>query len=177
MMKASVSILISLVSVALSAVGPRDPQTTSCISTLVLDPITVTRCDVGTSTYAPPPTPPAVKVYTTAFQQFCPTGLEYKTYTITCGSPDCHGKSGEIPPGFTASPSTCYVCGPEPITAIITYPVPTGPATTPGPGQNKSECVDCVPPAPTFVVASAAKLSSLGLGGIAVFYLLAGVLA
>ncbi|KAF5974483.1 hypothetical protein FCOIX_8234 [Fusarium coicis] len=65
--------------------------------------------------------------YTTYFPAFCSTGLYEQKYVITETykgmevQPTIESQS--IPFGFTCDMQTCTTCGPEPITATITYPV------------------------------------------------------
>ncbi|KAM0494652.1 hypothetical protein ACHAP8_008520 [Fusarium lateritium] len=65
--------------------------------------------------------------YTTKFQYFCSTGLCDQEYSIKEKYKGMKEKpamdSHSIPVGFTCDVQTCTTCGPEPITATITYPV------------------------------------------------------
>ncbi|KAJ4123102.1 hypothetical protein NW768_010096 [Fusarium equiseti] len=65
--------------------------------------------------------------YTTSFQCFCDTGLCDQEYVITERYKGMEAKptmdSHSIPFGFTCDVQTCTTCGPEPVTATITYPV------------------------------------------------------
>ncbi|RGP61589.1 hypothetical protein FSPOR_9915 [Fusarium sporotrichioides] len=65
--------------------------------------------------------------YTTRFQCFCSTGLCDQEYAIKEKYSGMKDKpaidSHSIPFGFTCDVQTCTTCGPEPITATITYPV------------------------------------------------------
>ncbi|WXC56880.1 hypothetical protein SNK03_002813 [Fusarium graminearum] len=65
--------------------------------------------------------------YTTKFQCFCSTGLCDQEYSIKekySGMKDKPSMdSHSIPIGFTCDVQTCTTCGPEPVTATITYPV------------------------------------------------------
>lgn len=65
--------------------------------------------------------------YTTSYQAFCPTGLCYQDYVITERYSGMEAKptmgSQSMPFGFTCDVQTCNSCGPEPVTATITYPV------------------------------------------------------
>ena len=78
-----------------------------------------------------------VTTYTTVYSQFCPTGLEEKTYTVTESCTEStHGlprPTGYVPQGFTVTTATCHVCGPKPVVATLTTPTPapTAPAAAP----------------------------------------------
>ncbi|QPC76924.1 hypothetical protein HYE68_007676 [Fusarium pseudograminearum] len=65
--------------------------------------------------------------YTTKFQCFCSTGLCDQEYSIKekySGMKDKPAMdSHSIPIGFTCDVQTCTTCGPEPVTATITYPI------------------------------------------------------
>ncbi|KAI1055329.1 hypothetical protein LB506_011511 [Fusarium annulatum] len=65
--------------------------------------------------------------YTTYFPAFCSTGLYEQKYVITETYKGMEAQptieSQSIPFGFTCDMQTCTTCGPEPITATITYPV------------------------------------------------------
>ncbi|KAI1015458.1 hypothetical protein LB504_010920 [Fusarium proliferatum] len=65
--------------------------------------------------------------YTTYFPAFCSTGLYKQKYVITETYKGMEAQptieSQSIPFGFTCNVQTCTTCGPEPITATITYPV------------------------------------------------------
>ncbi|RBA14496.1 hypothetical protein FPRO05_03288 [Fusarium proliferatum] len=65
--------------------------------------------------------------YTTYFPAFCSTGLYEQKYLITETYKGMEAQptieSQSIPFGFTCDVQTCTTCGPEPITATITYPV------------------------------------------------------
>ncbi|CVL03947.1 uncharacterized protein FPRN_11995 [Fusarium proliferatum] len=65
--------------------------------------------------------------YTTYFPAFCSTGLYEQDYVITETYKGMEAQptmeSQSIPFGFTCNVQTCTVCGPEPITATITYSV------------------------------------------------------
>ena len=81
-----------------------------------------------------------ITTYTTVYSQFCPSSsgfFEEKTYTVTesCSS-SVHGQprpSGYVPQGFTVTTTTCHVCGPKPVVATITTPVPSPTAPAPAP--------------------------------------------
>lgn len=65
--------------------------------------------------------------YTRTYQEFCPSGLTKKTYTITetCSSIDCHAAPIETapPPGFTHAVVKCSACGGEGTqVATLTFP-------------------------------------------------------
>lgn len=133
----------------------------TCNLTSTLPPITVTRCESSISTFTAIPV--NTLVYTTAYAQFCSTGLESKTYTITetCDVAPCTTSQGtQIPPGFTVAVSTCQTCGSTPITATLTVPVPqtterTILSTTP----ISSTCTDYTDNFPTnpIVISSGAR--------------------
>ncbi|KAF4341313.1 hypothetical protein FBEOM_4786 [Fusarium beomiforme] len=65
--------------------------------------------------------------FTTRYQAFCSTGLFDQVYVITEtysgmeAKPTVHDQS--LPFGFTCDVQTCTTCGPEPVTATITYPI------------------------------------------------------
>ncbi|KAF9761501.1 hypothetical protein IL306_003798 [Fusarium sp. DS 682] len=65
--------------------------------------------------------------YTTKYPAFCSTGLFEQVYVITEtysgmeAKPTMHEHS--LPFGFTCDVQTCTTCGPEPVTATITYPI------------------------------------------------------
>ncbi|KAF4450272.1 hypothetical protein F53441_6554 [Fusarium austroafricanum] len=69
--------------------------------------------------------------YTTKFYAFCSTGLYEQDYVITETYSGLDTKptmdSHSLPFGFTCDVQTCTSCGPEPITATITYPVTNRP--------------------------------------------------
>ncbi len=64
--------------------------------------------------------------YTTVYKEFCSTGLQDKTYTVTesCSSPQpasaASREAGYVPQGFTVTTATCHVCGPMPVVATLT---------------------------------------------------------
>ncbi|KAH7192846.1 uncharacterized protein B0J16DRAFT_394874 [Fusarium flagelliforme] len=65
--------------------------------------------------------------YTRTYQEFCPSGLTKKTYTITetCSSIDCHAAPIETapPPGFTHAVVKCSACGGQGTqVATLTFP-------------------------------------------------------
>ncbi|RBR25224.1 uncharacterized protein FIESC28_01959 [Fusarium coffeatum] len=65
--------------------------------------------------------------YTRTYQEFYPSGLTKKTYTITetCSSIDCHGAPIETapPPGFTHAVVKCNACGGQGTqVATLTFP-------------------------------------------------------
>lgn len=65
--------------------------------------------------------------YTRTYQEFCPSGLTKKTYTITktCSSIDCHAAPMETapPPGFTHAVVKCSACGSQGTqVATLTFP-------------------------------------------------------
>ncbi|KAF4945838.1 hypothetical protein FSARC_14345 [Fusarium sarcochroum] len=66
-------------------------------------------------------------VYTTKYDAFCSTGLYEQEYVITETYSGLASKptmpSPSLPFGFACDVQTCNSCGPEPITATITYPV------------------------------------------------------
>ncbi|KAM0561352.1 hypothetical protein ACHAPJ_003231 [Fusarium lateritium] len=66
-------------------------------------------------------------VHTTKYDAFCSTGLYEQEYVITETYSGLASKptmpSASLPFGFTCDVQTCNSCGPEPITATITYPV------------------------------------------------------
>lgn len=71
------------------------------------------------------PCPETTTVYTTAYESFCSTGLEHKTYTVTqvCREETCERPPvGKPPPGFTEVVDVCTTCGTSPITATLTLP-------------------------------------------------------
>ncbi|KAI9813054.1 MAG: hypothetical protein M1827_004274 [Pycnora praestabilis] len=63
--------------------------------------------------------------YRTTYSQFCSTGLEAETYTITeaCTGARSAPNPTHVPQGFTTTIGTCTTCGPTPITALLTVPV------------------------------------------------------
>ncbi|KAF5678353.1 hypothetical protein FHETE_1327 [Fusarium heterosporum] len=81
-------------------------------------------CDCGC------PTCVHTLVYSTKYQAFCSTGLYEQDYVITETYKGMEAKptlDHSIPLGFTCDVQTCTTCGPEPVTATITYPVPDHP--------------------------------------------------
>ena len=78
------------------------------------------------------PCPEKTAVYEAVYPQFCSTGLEPKTYTIThkCREEVCTPRPGKCPPGFTTTVSVCSTCGTSPITATLTVPISGNPAQT-----------------------------------------------
>lgn len=100
--------------------------------------ITITHCPIctqGMVSTADNGTPVWTTVYTTEYLQFCPTGLQPQTYTITesCTSatPSWSSGPGYMPSDFVAATETCSVCGPTPLTQLMTYPSGGSPAYTP----------------------------------------------
>lgn len=70
--------------------------------------------------------------YTTKYPAFCSTGLADVTYTVTeirSGMKEAPRVTGrpDVPEGFTTAVETCTVCGDEPLTKTITYPVDGAP--------------------------------------------------
>ncbi|KAM0352518.1 hypothetical protein ACHAPU_002186 [Fusarium lateritium] len=64
--------------------------------------------------------------YTTKYQAFCSTGLYEQDYIVTETYKGMEAKptlDHSIPLGFTCDVQTCTTCGPEPVTATITYPI------------------------------------------------------
>ncbi|KAH7244163.1 uncharacterized protein BKA55DRAFT_691977 [Fusarium redolens] len=65
--------------------------------------------------------------YTTKYPAFCSTGLFEQVYVITETYSGMEAKptkhEHDLPYGFTCDVQTCTTCGPEPVTATITYPV------------------------------------------------------
>ncbi|KAF5000151.1 hypothetical protein FGRMN_1965 [Fusarium graminum] len=81
-------------------------------------------CDCGC------PTCVHTLVYSTKYQAFCSTGLYEQDYVITETYKGMEAKptlDHSIPLGFTCDVQTCTTCGPEPVTATITYPVSNHP--------------------------------------------------
>jgi len=78
--------------------------------------------------------------YTTVYQEFCPTGLQEKTYTVTesCSSPHpastASREAGYMPQGFAVTTATCHVCGPMPVVATLTTPTPAASTANAGAG-------------------------------------------
>ena len=76
--------------------------------------------------------------YTTTYSEFCSTGLQDKTYTVTesCSSPHptASREASYVPQGFTVTTATCHVCGPTPVVATLTTPTPE--AVTPSAGSG-----------------------------------------
>ncbi|MCJ1303733.1 hypothetical protein MMC08_006543 [Hypocenomyce scalaris] len=62
--------------------------------------------------------------YTTVYSEFCPTGLQPKTYTVTAtySATPTPPNPTFVPPGFTATVTVCTVCGETPLTATLTVP-------------------------------------------------------
>ncbi|MCJ1430102.1 hypothetical protein MMC29_008017, partial [Sticta canariensis] len=87
--------------------------------------------------------------YQTVYSQFCSTGLEEKTFTVTesCSSTNQPRPTGYVPQGFTVTTAICTVCGSTPVTAVLTTPVPAAP--TPGAGGSPGPTPPAgAPPAP-----------------------------
>jgi hypothetical protein len=64
--------------------------------------------------------------YTTRYPAFCSTGLYDQEYVITETYKGMEAKptmDHDLPFGFTYDVQTCTTCGPEAVTATITYPV------------------------------------------------------
>lgn len=65
--------------------------------------------------------------YTTKYPAFCSTGIFEQEYVITETYSGMEAKptkhEHDLPYGFTCDVQTCTTCGPEPVTATITYPV------------------------------------------------------
>ncbi|EEU33707.1 uncharacterized protein NECHADRAFT_56209, partial [Fusarium vanettenii 77-13-4] len=89
------------------------------------------------------------EVYTFTCDAFCDTGLCKQAYVVTETYSGLTAKPTlaptDLPFGFTCDVQTCTTCGPEPITATITYPLterlyinkvpaPTGVPAGSGPG-------------------------------------------
>ncbi|KAI8713804.1 hypothetical protein NCS52_01226200 [Fusarium sp. LHS14.1] len=89
------------------------------------------------------------EVYTLTCDAFCDTGLCNQVYVVTETYSGMTAKPTlaptDLPFGFTCDVQTCTTCGPEPITATITYPLterlyinkvpaPTGVPAGSGPG-------------------------------------------
>lgn len=88
--------------------------------------------------------------YETVYSQFCSTGLEQKTFTVTesCSSANQPRPTGYVPQGFTVTTAICTVCGSTPVTAVLTTPVPAAP--TPGAGGSPGPTPAVGPPAPGY---------------------------
>ena len=87
-------------------------------------------CEEGSKTLTlTVPCPEKTAVYEAVYPQFCSTGLEPKTYTIThtCREEVCTPRPGICPPGFTTTVSVCSTCGASPITATLTLPISGNP--------------------------------------------------
>ncbi|KAI9752790.1 MAG: hypothetical protein M4579_005496 [Chaenotheca gracillima] len=76
-----------------------------------------------TSTYCPK-CPHVTTTYETVYSTFCPTGLAPNTYTITETCKQGEQCRSGIPADFTSTVSVCTVCGPSPVTATLTLPIP-----------------------------------------------------
>ncbi|KAH7231963.1 hypothetical protein B0J15DRAFT_363560, partial [Fusarium solani] len=67
------------------------------------------------------------EVYTLTCDEFCDTGLCKQAYIVTETYSGMSAKPTlaptDLPFGFTCDVQTCTTCGPEPITATITYPL------------------------------------------------------
>lgn len=77
-------------------------------------------CDCNTCVHS--------NIYTTSFGAFCPHGTTAMAYTITevysgMSAVPTLADRPHCPPGFTTAVETCTVCGEQPITATMTYPV------------------------------------------------------
>lgn len=74
-------------------------------------------------------------VWTTTYSEFCPTGLQPYTVTVTescSGMPTWSpGSSGYVPQGFTTTYASCDVCGATPISTVLTVPVGSTPVPMP----------------------------------------------
>jgi len=69
--------------------------------------------------------------YTTVYKQWCPTGLEDKTYTVTesCSEAGQQRDATYVPQGFTVVTESCSICQ-HPTTAVITTPCSATAAAT-----------------------------------------------
>lgn len=165
--------------------GPPTPTPSPATTTGPVETVTVTMpechvCNCPSKTYT--------KVYTTAYELFCPRGVGHQTYTVTELYPGVTdtpviAHSTACPEGFTTTLATCNACGESPITKTLTVPSggPTfvstalppvstgtgnqpGPLGTPGqpstPGQSECKGETC----PPLVVAGASK--SAGQDGL-----------
>ncbi|KAL8997931.1 MAG: hypothetical protein Q9169_002924 [Polycauliona sp. 2 TL-2023] len=71
--------------------------------------------------------------YTTTYSEFCSTGLQPKTYTVTeeCKSPGAPRPSDYVPAAFVVTTATCHVCAETPVVATLTTPAPVAPSPAP----------------------------------------------
>jgi len=92
-------------------------------------------CDLMGSTTTKPHGAMVTTVWTTVFSEFCPTGLQPYTVTITescTGTPTwAPSSSGYVPQGFTTTYVACHVCGPTPISTVLTVPIGSTPVPMP----------------------------------------------
>ncbi|KAL8686956.1 MAG: hypothetical protein Q9224_005292, partial [Gallowayella concinna] len=102
------------------------------------------------------PSPPKgpLTTYTTVYSEFCSTGLQPKTYTVTeeCSSPGTPRAPDYVPSAFVVTTATCHVCGEKPVVAAITTPAPVAPSAGPAAPAG--------PPAPAGPAAPAAPAGS-----------------
>lgn len=105
----------------------------------VTDTITSTHCSECTG-MASSSAGGSSTTYTTVYKEFCSTGLQDKTYTVTesCSSPHpasaASREAGYVPQGFAVTTATCHVCGPMPVVATLTTPTPVAPTANAGAG-------------------------------------------
>ncbi|QIW96513.1 hypothetical protein AMS68_002031 [Peltaster fructicola] len=107
-----------------------EAQSTICRSSTTISIPAATRILQAASTCASPglssaPTGAYTTIYQTTYLEFCPTGLQPKTYTVTesCSAGQSTARpAGYVPQGFTTTVTECHVCGNTPITATLTIP-------------------------------------------------------
>ena len=86
--------------------------------------ITSTICDECMHTEVPSESGGPLTTYMTVYQEWCPTGLAEKTYTVTesCKSPGMPRPTDHVPQGFSVVTEKCPICE-SAMTAVLTTPV------------------------------------------------------
>ncbi|KAL8670118.1 MAG: hypothetical protein Q9168_005327 [Polycauliona sp. 1 TL-2023] len=102
-------------------------------------------CTEGASPASAPTPQGPLTTYTTVYSEFCPTGLQPKTYTVTeqCSSLGAPRPSDYVPAAFVVTTATCHVCAETPVVATLTTPAPVAPS--PAPAGSAPQAAPAVP--------------------------------